>query len=158
MAQWYLFATPWSIACQTCLSMNFLRQEYWSGEPFPFLRNLPDPVLLHCKEILYYLSHYFPLLPATKWFNLVQVYPIKTAQPLKKKKTDLILHRIVVITWNSGYCFFRLKKRKLGTKWQALGVKSGTKREKPRNTKIKYSQNSLSIISPNISHKKFATY
>ena len=31
------------------LSMKFLSQEYWTGEPFPFLRNLPDPVLLHCK-------------------------------------------------------------------------------------------------------------
>ena len=30
-----LFATPWVIACQTSLSMGFLRQEYWSELPFP---------------------------------------------------------------------------------------------------------------------------
>ena len=30
-----LFATPWTVACQAPLSMEFSRQEYWSGEPFP---------------------------------------------------------------------------------------------------------------------------
>ena len=29
------FATPWTIAHQTPLSMRFPRQEYWSGLPFP---------------------------------------------------------------------------------------------------------------------------
>ena len=28
-------ATPWSIARQALPSMGFLRQEYWSGLPFP---------------------------------------------------------------------------------------------------------------------------
>ena len=31
----WLFATPWSVACQAPLSMEFSRQEYWSGLPFP---------------------------------------------------------------------------------------------------------------------------
>ena len=29
------FATPWTVARQVPLSMGFLRQEYWSGLPFP---------------------------------------------------------------------------------------------------------------------------
>lgn len=29
--------------CQDPLSMGFLRQEYWNGEPFPSPGNLPDP-------------------------------------------------------------------------------------------------------------------
>ena len=29
------FATPWTVVCQTPLSMEFSRQEYWSGLPFP---------------------------------------------------------------------------------------------------------------------------
>ena len=29
-----LFATPWAIAYQAPLSMEFSRQEYWSGLPF----------------------------------------------------------------------------------------------------------------------------
>ena len=29
------FATPWTVARQAPLSMEFSRQEYWSGLPFP---------------------------------------------------------------------------------------------------------------------------
>ena len=31
----WLFATPWTIAYQAPLSMEFSREEYWSGLPFP---------------------------------------------------------------------------------------------------------------------------
>ena len=37
------FATPWTVACQAPLSMEFSRQEYWSGLPFLSPENLPDP-------------------------------------------------------------------------------------------------------------------
>ena len=30
-----LFVTPWTVACQASLSMEFFRQEYWSELPFP---------------------------------------------------------------------------------------------------------------------------
>ena len=36
-------ATPWTVACQAPLSMEFSRQEYWSGLPFPSPGDLPDP-------------------------------------------------------------------------------------------------------------------
>ena len=29
-----LFATPWAVACQASLSMEFSRQEHWSKLPF----------------------------------------------------------------------------------------------------------------------------
>ena len=38
-----LFATPWPIAHQAPLLMEFSRQEYWSGLPFPSPGDLPDP-------------------------------------------------------------------------------------------------------------------
>ena len=38
-----LFATPWTIARQVPLSMEFSRQQYWSGLPFPLPGDLPDP-------------------------------------------------------------------------------------------------------------------
>ena len=38
-----LFATPWTIACQVPLSMEFSRPEYWSEQPFPSPRDLPTP-------------------------------------------------------------------------------------------------------------------
>ena len=37
-----LFATPWTVACQAPLSMEFSRQEYWSGLLFPPPRDLPS--------------------------------------------------------------------------------------------------------------------
>ena len=36
------FATPWTVARQVPLSMGFSRQEYWSGLPFCFPRDLPN--------------------------------------------------------------------------------------------------------------------
>ena len=38
-----LFGTPWTIAHQAPPSMEFSRQEYWSGLPFPSPGDLPDP-------------------------------------------------------------------------------------------------------------------
>ena len=38
-----LFATAWTVACQVPLSMEFSRQEYWSGLLFPSLGDLPNP-------------------------------------------------------------------------------------------------------------------
>ena len=38
-----LFATLWTVAYQAPPSMEFSRQEYWSGLPFPFPGDLPDP-------------------------------------------------------------------------------------------------------------------
>ena len=37
--------TLWTVACQTLLSMEFSRQEYWSGWPFPSPGDLPDQVI-----------------------------------------------------------------------------------------------------------------
>ena len=40
-----LFSTPWTVACQAPLSMEFSRQEYWSGLPVPSPGDLPDPAI-----------------------------------------------------------------------------------------------------------------
>ena len=39
----WFFATLWTIACQAPLSVEFFRQEYWSGLEFPSPRDLLDP-------------------------------------------------------------------------------------------------------------------
>ena len=36
-----LLATPWTVALQAPLSMEFSRQEYWSQLPFPIPGELP---------------------------------------------------------------------------------------------------------------------
>ena len=54
-----LFAIPWTGACQAPLSMEFSRQEYWNGLPFPPPGDLTQESnlwllhLLHCRGILY---------------------------------------------------------------------------------------------------------
>ena len=35
--------TPWTAACQAPLPMEFPKQEYWSGLPFPPPGDLPNP-------------------------------------------------------------------------------------------------------------------
>ena len=51
----------WLFALQAPLSMEFSRQEYWSGLSFPPPGDLLDPGiepgLLHCRHILYCLSY-----------------------------------------------------------------------------------------------------
>jgi len=37
------FTTPWTVARQVPLSMEFSRQEYWSGLPFLTPGHLPNP-------------------------------------------------------------------------------------------------------------------
>ena len=38
-----LFSIPWTVGYQSPLSMEFSRQEHWSGLPFPSPGDLPDP-------------------------------------------------------------------------------------------------------------------
>ena len=56
-----LFVTPWTVAHQAPLSMEFSRQEYWSGLPFPSPRILLtqgwSPCLLHWQVDALPLSH-----------------------------------------------------------------------------------------------------
>ena len=40
-----LFAALWTVACQASQSMDFSRQEYWSGLPCPPLEDLPNTSL-----------------------------------------------------------------------------------------------------------------
>ena len=55
-----LFATPRNVAYQAPPSMEFFRQEYWSGLPFPSPGDLPDPGMNpgvpHCRQTLHRLS------------------------------------------------------------------------------------------------------
>ena len=48
--------TLWTVACQAPLFKGLSRQEYWSGLPCSPPGDLPDPGLLHCKQILYCLN------------------------------------------------------------------------------------------------------
>ena len=55
------FATPWTVAHQAPLSMEFSRQEYWSWQPLLYQGIFPTQGsnlgLLHCRQILKHRSH-----------------------------------------------------------------------------------------------------
>ena len=55
-----IFVTPWTLAHPSPPSMEFARQEYWSGLHSLLQRIFPtqgsNPGLLHCGQILYHLS------------------------------------------------------------------------------------------------------
>ena len=54
-----VFVTPWTEVIQAPLSMGFSRQEYWSGQPFPTPKDLPDPGLC----LLSWQVNSLPLVP-----------------------------------------------------------------------------------------------
>ena len=69
------FATPWTAACQAPLSMEFSRQESWSGLPFP------SPSVLY-KSLIFWIfcgfNYVFPsnfyvevLIPKYLWMWLI---------------------------------------------------------------------------------------
>ena len=77
----WLFATPWTVACQAPLSMGFSRQEYWSGLSCPSPGDLRDPGIksvshISCigRQVLYHKCH--------------QITCLEGNTPTKKKKLE----------------------------------------------------------------------
>ena len=77
-----LFVTPWTIALQAPLSMEFYRQEYWSGLPCPPPGDLLNPgvepeSLKPSVDIFIYKSVYM-LIQAFSFTSLYHVSPLVT--------------------------------------------------------------------------------
>ena len=67
------FVTLWIIACQAPPSMEFSRQEYWSGLSFPLPGDVPDPgdeTQVSCigRQLLYHWAK--PGKPQSLWRHL----------------------------------------------------------------------------------------
>ena len=64
----WLFAIPWTVAHQALLSMEFPRQEYWSGLLFPSPEDLPNPRIRPVSPISPALAgrFFFPTEPPRK--------------------------------------------------------------------------------------------
>ena len=58
------FVTPWTVAHQAPLSVEFPRQEYWSVLLFTSPRDLPDPGIEHVFPVL--ASRFFTTEPPGK--------------------------------------------------------------------------------------------
>ena len=64
-------ATPWTVACQAPLSMEFSRQEYWNEQPFPSAGDLPDPGIKPVSSAL--LANSLPSEPPGSYDNLYSI-------------------------------------------------------------------------------------
>ena len=70
----WLFATPWTVAHRTSLSMEFFRQEYWSRLSCPSPRNLPYPrTEPSALSLLHWQVDSLPLLPPGKQIIIVYI-------------------------------------------------------------------------------------
>ena len=89
------FVIPWTVAGQTPLSMEFSRQEYWSGLLFPPLGNLPN-------QGIEPVSLVSPAL-AGRFFTSSATYKPITGYDVSVNNTGL--HVFNIIKWIS-YCTY----------------------------------------------------
>ena len=96
-----LFATPWTVAYQASPSMEFSRQEYWSGLPFPiFLTQGLNPALPHCRQTLYHLSHRgspkcLRLLNKLEWVHAKSLHDIWLCNTMDYRPPGCSVHGIL---------------------------------------------------------------
>ena len=115
----WLCATLWTVAHQAPLSMGFSRQEYWNGLLCPPPGDLPNLgikprslnlVLLHWRQILYFLSYQYHLDGNTpKLIYRFNAFPIENPGNLKKKnwQVDSKIHIQMQETQNIQSSFLK---------------------------------------------------
>ena len=79
------FATPGTVAHQALLSMGFSRQEYWSGLPFPYTGDLPNPGIKPASPAL--VSRFFTTEPLGKSNTIYMVTVNQLVHIIKIKFT-----------------------------------------------------------------------
>ena len=96
------FEPPWTIALLIPLSIEFSRQEYWSGLPFPVLRDLLDlgiepKFLVSCigVQILYH---------CTTWETLIEfIVSFKLIQTISRILFYFFFNQTEHVKWNSTF-------------------------------------------------------
>ena len=89
----WLFVVPWTVAHQASLFMEFSRQEYWSGLPFPPPGNLPDPGIIPASPAFQVdslpLSHWGRLFGPRGHEFLLNVYVQTILDDFKGRKDEI---------------------------------------------------------------------
>ena len=74
-----LFVTPWSIAYQAPLSIEFPRKEYWRGLPSPPPGYLPDPGI--------------------KWtYIIIKLHKVSDKEQYQPEKRDILCTEITLMS------------------------------------------------------------
>ena len=87
-----IFRDPWTVALQAPLSIEFSRQEYWSGLPFPTLGHLRNPGIKPC--LLHLLHCQADSLPLCQVGSLTIFIAV-----IIKRKIEDIFDQFIVVVW-----------------------------------------------------------
>ena len=94
-----LFATLWTVACQTPLSMELSRQEYWSGLPFPpgILSN--QGLNPHILYLLHWQADSLPLShlgsPVIRFSSVQSLSRVRLCDPMNRSTPGLpVYHQL----------------------------------------------------------------
>ena len=137
-----LFATPQTAACQSPLSVEFSRQEYWGGLPFPthgiFLTQGLNS-MANSKLGLYFLQEFWT--PRCSWHYLVIVdlgvytpSPALTSDPpLRRQSPSFIMNLSLCLmhleentgAHNAQWALIGCEQR-AGQGWEEVGVQGGS--------------------------------
>ena len=92
------FAVPWTVARQAPLSMEFSRLEYWSGLPFLFAGDVPNPGIKAMSSELAggFFTAEPPVKPQNPLFSLKVKKKIKNFNVLVKPSESLFSSQPVV--------------------------------------------------------------
>ena len=110
-----LFAIPWTVAYQSPPPMEFSRQEYWSGLPFPTPGDLPDPEMEPRSPTLQ-ADALSPELPGKQFSSTFYGYMVDFQKKMCIIITTIIIVRSIIIIIS----IISL------TKWNVPGINSQT--------------------------------
>ena len=92
---------PWAVAQQAPLSMEFSRQEYWNGLPFPTQGNLPDPRIEPMSPAL--APEFSTTVPPEIYYVSLKGKDLKDYVYIKKKNHREFLGSPVIRIWHFDY-------------------------------------------------------
>ena len=91
LSRFQLFVTPWTVACQAPLSMEFSTQEYWYRLPFPTPGDLPNPGLNLCLlHLLHWQADSLPLAPPGKKYHRAITWPKNPIRGTKSRSVEAV--------------------------------------------------------------------
>ena len=100
-----LSATPWTVAHQVLLSMEFSRQEYWSGLPLPLPTpgDLHDPGIEPTSLVSPVSSRGFFTTSTTWEIPITYIFWFEFIISIVKMKSQYSLLRVVFLMVNLSY-------------------------------------------------------
>ena len=97
------FVTPWTVAHEAFLSMEFSRQEYWSGLPLSTPGDLPNPGIEPTSLVSPVSSRGFFTTSTTWEIPITYIFWFEFIISIVKMKSQYSLLRVVFLMVNLSY-------------------------------------------------------